>query len=294
MQRKSNPIFPGVIQPAWLMHSRRERDIRIPRSMLIAIGLSVFVHLLLLIILVRQHLLDQEATQPVSGPLVVSIAKPPAPHIEAPPLPEPAHTPPPRVVEKPKPKVLAKPLPRTIAPPPITAKNQPKAPPLPVAPAQPTPPAQPAPKTPALDPSQFADMASYVKAMREQRGAGQEENKDEDLKQANLKQPKSGTNGVFQIPRMEMHTAILMFRGWKGEYSYSRSETFEVSAGAGEDIRLAVVRKMIEIIRRYYDGDFNWDSPSLGHVIVLSARLQDNDKLEAFLMKEFFIHGIQY
>jgi len=294
MQRKPNPIFPGLPQPAWLTHSRGESEIRVSRSLLVAIGLSLLVHAVLLLIVVRQHLLDQAASKPVEpGPLVVSIAKPSAPHVEAPPpvLPEPPPEPKPRQIQKPKPQPKPQPVVQPKVPPTMTAKSDPlpKAIPLPA-----TPPAPPPPKAQELDPSQFADMAAYLKAKREQRTGVQEEDKDEDLKKANLKQPKSGTNGVFQVPRMDAHTAILIFRGWKGEFSYSRSETFEVNAGMGEDIQLAIVRKMIEIIRRYYDGDFNWDSPRKGRVVVLSARLKDNDELEDFLMKEFFIHGIQY
>jgi hypothetical protein len=49
-----------------------------------------------------------------------------------------------------------------------------------------------------------------------------------------------------------------------------------------------LVRKMIELIRSHYQGDFNWESHRLGRVIVLSARIEDNAELEAFLIREFF------
>jgi hypothetical protein len=155
--------------------------------------------------------------------------------------------------------------------------------------------AAPQPATPpkALDPSQFPDMASYVRAMRDQRHAPSQDDTTEEVKQA--KTPQAGTNGVFQVPRMDEHTATIIFRGWRGEYSYSRKETFEVNARIGEDIQRVVIRKMIEIIRRYYDGDFNWQSIRLGRVVVLSARLQDNDGLEDFLIRDFFgAMGQQY
>ena len=45
---------------------------------------------------------------------------------------------------------------------------------------------------------------------------------------------------------------------------------------------------MIELIRRYYKGDFNWESHRLGRVVVLSAAPEHNDELEAYLMREFF------
>jgi hypothetical protein len=45
---------------------------------------------------------------------------------------------------------------------------------------------------------------------------------------------------------------------------------------------------MIELIRKHYSGDFNWDSRRLGRVVVLSARIEDTASLEGFMMKEFF------
>jgi len=107
---------------------------------------------------------------------------------------------------------------------------------------------------------------------------------------ANIKRnlQSSGTNGIFQILSLDGHTATFAFRGWKNEFSYSHREVYEVETGPGGDIERAVVRKMIEIIRRYYSGDFNWESPRFGRVLVLSARMQDNDGLEDFLLQEFF------
>ncbi len=62
-------------------------------------------------------------------------------------------------------------------------------------------------------------------------------------------------------------------------------------ADDGEDIRLAIVRSMIRIIRRDYDGDFKWESRRLGNVLTLSARVEDTAGLESFLMQEFFSTG---
>ena len=62
----------------------------------------------------------------------------------------------------------------------------------------------------------------------------------------------------------------------------------EVDAGLGGDIELAMVRRMIELIRTHYTGDFRWESHRLGRVVVLSARPADQPGLEEFLVKEFF------
>jgi hypothetical protein len=61
----------------------------------------------------------------------------------------------------------------------------------------------------------------------------------------------------------------------------------DVQAGPNESIEIAVVRKMIIVIRRDYNGDFHWLSPRYGDVIK-SARMEDTAALEEFLMGEFF------
>jgi len=54
------------------------------------------------------------------------------------------------------------------------------------------------------------------------------------------------------------------------------------------DIRIAVVRAMIAIIRDQEKGDFIWDSRRLGRSLDLSARLEDSAGLEDVLMREFY------
>jgi hypothetical protein len=85
---------------------------------------------------------------------------------------------------------------------------------------------------------------------------------------------------------MDSHTAQFSFRGWTNNYNAKR-EYFEVEAAAA-DLQRAVVRKMIELIRRYYSGDFNWESQRLGRVVILSARQEDSAGLEDFMILEFF------
>jgi hypothetical protein len=61
-----------------------------------------------------------------------------------------------------------------------------------------------------------------------------------------------------------------------------------VRRGTNPDIRIAVVRRMIEIIRLYEQQDFEWQSIRFGRNVTLSARAADTEDLEAFLMREFF------
>ena len=99
---------------------------------------------------------------------------------------------------------------------------------------------------------------------------------------------RSGTNGLFQLMSMDSRSASFSFRGWTTDINSARREYINIDIGSNPSIELAVVRKMIEIIRRHYNGDFNWESQRLDRVITLSARTADTEGLEEFLVKEFF------
>jgi hypothetical protein len=62
----------------------------------------------------------------------------------------------------------------------------------------------------------------------------------------------------------------------------------EVRRGDNPTTELAVVRKMIAIIREHEKEDFTWESSRLRRDVRLSARLSDNAGLEEFMMQEFF------
>ena len=97
-------------------------------------------------------------------------------------------------------------------------------------------------------------------------------------------------NGSFQITRMGPHHAQFQFSSRNDGASNPEREVIEVTTERDEDIQRAVVRKMIDVIRQYEKGDFNWESNRLGRVVVLSARMEDSKGLEDFLMREFFIN----
>lgn len=99
---------------------------------------------------------------------------------------------------------------------------------------------------------------------------------------------RKGTNGIFQVLDKGVQTGRFSFRGWTNDPHESTRQTFEVDAGVGGDVELALIRRMIVIIREHYNGDFNWESQRLGRVVVLSARPSDTASLERFMMKEFF------
>jgi hypothetical protein len=104
----------------------------------------------------------------------------------------------------------------------------------------------------------------------------------------NLKGPGSGVGGVFQILSKGTRTAEFAFNGWRPDTDKRWREVIEVDAGQGGDVERAIVKRMIELIRTHYQGDFRWESHRLGRTVPLSARLEDNDGLEDFMMREFF------
>jgi hypothetical protein len=158
-------------------------------------------------------------------------------------------------------------------------------------------------KSPIKETPQANDLLAYLNARRQQRQAQEmaekspstdaniqdrlaPEQKRDEIIARNLQQ--EGTNGLFQIREIVGDSAQFTFRGWQQNGRNTRFEIVTVLAGPNETIERAIVRKMIAIIREHYSGDFNWQSQKYGRIIVLSARLQDNQALEDFMIQEFF------
>lgn len=99
---------------------------------------------------------------------------------------------------------------------------------------------------------------------------------------------KDEHGGVFQIRRLGLHSAEFMFHGWNLNFRRDSTQLINVDQGADEDIRIAVVRKMIELIRRHKSADFIWDSHRLGREFTLSAKPEHDSELQQFLLREFF------
>lgn len=166
----------------------------------------------------------------------------------------------------------------------------------------PPPPADPLPAPPAPTPGAPppVDMLAMIEARRAQRRAAEAAAKGStqaapadptgQALQRNLRDlgGREGVGGVFQILRKGTRTAEFAFNGWKPDSQRRWREVIEVDAGPGGNVELAVVRRMIELIRGHYSGDFHWESHRLGRVIVLSARPEDQAGLEDFLLREFF------
>lgn len=158
-------------------------------------------------------------------------------------------------------------------------------------------------------PAPPTDLMAYINQARARRAAAgipdERENaeamapgrqpSEEEIRMANIKRnlQAPGTNGIFRIVRMGARTAEFTFRGWTTDPSNSRLELIEVEAGPDGDVERAIVRRMIQLIRQYHEGNFNWESPRLGRVVVLSARMEENEGLEDFMMREFFGESVR-
>lgn len=211
------------------------------------------------------------------------------------------------VIAQTKPAPAAPPVP---VEPPVTA-----APPTPVAPAPkiaeaPPPPAPAIPATPSTPPTAQSaplpaetDLAAFVEARRRARGEGADPAAAEAERanrgllanavlkpgaQINFPAKKPTANsGWFRIDRRGYDYAEFTFFGWNENFRQNALQLVEVRKGDASSIDVAVIRSVIEIIRRYESGDFNWYSKRLGKTLVLSARPRDQAGLEDFMMQEF-------
>jgi hypothetical protein len=97
--------------------------------------------------------------------------------------------------------------------------------------------------------------------------------------------------GIFEMARVGFNDAEFFFYGWNKDIKRISKQMIPVRRGDNPTIELAVVRRMIVLIRELTAKDFRWNSRRLGRVVNLSARAEDNAGLEDFLMQEFFSKG---
>lgn len=250
---------------------------------IVGIGLSILIHVVLFLVL--RPGLQKINVQANSShePLEVTFVQ---------------STPKPAVVKQPEPPQKSKPVKKSSAQPKQVARAK----------------SSPAPSRSAAPPSPTAitqappemDMSTMINAARERRRAAESSAAQEnaqaradeqgpsanDIARANIafqaRKASGGTNGVFEIVSKGPRVAQYVFRGWTTDARNSQRQTISVDAGLNGDVDKAIVDSMIALIRKYYSGDFNWDSQKLGRVVTLSARPADTAGLQAFLLREFF------
>ncbi|HVO88655.1 MAG TPA: hypothetical protein VMV45_08940, partial [Casimicrobiaceae bacterium] len=99
--------------------------------------------------------------------------------------------------------------------------------------------------------------------------------------------PKSA-GGIFQIEHVDFSNAEFYFFGMDKDIGRNAKQLIEVRKGDNPDIYIAIVRRMIAIIREHETGDFVWLSSRGGREMHLSARPQDNAALEQFILRDVF------
>jgi hypothetical protein len=282
--------------------------LRIPAFWL-ALGISLLLHLAIFWQW-REHLPPpapgDSGKGAVAGQLRATLRSPLArPPAAAPPLPQGQAAAPNKAARKPaKPPPSPPKAPTPPAAPPVLAMKRPEAPAsLPVQP-------QPREAAPAPAPAPADDMSAMLEARRRARAGAAAPSvpttepapPDPDRARSDrniaanlgtLKAPMVGDNtrhggGVFQLQRLGIDSAEFLFFGWNRDMRRNMTQSIDVSRGSNPDIKIAVVRKMIAIIREYEQGDFTWESRRMRRVVTLSARATDTAGLEEFLLREFF------
>jgi len=187
--------------------------------------------------------------------------------------------------------------PRPQVAPPVIAMNKPT-----------TPSTAPPVSVPQPRPTVEGDMDAYIEARRRARASAttatptppspveDEEARRQRIIAGNLGSVRDRTfgydprrgGGMFQIERMSSDYAEFLFFGWNNDISRNTKQLIEVRRGSNSDIRIAVVRRMIALIRENTKEDFLWVSARMGRSVMLSAHPRDNAGLEDFLMRDFF------
>lgn len=292
-----------------LSEPRKRHDVVTIPILWIAVLLSILVHVAALwVVLTRARPLAMNAAE--RGPastLAVQLEPRAAPAVRAAPAPSP-----PRIALRAAPRPVIRPprekpaaprpaIPKALPPLAVPDRSAPRS-------VVPEPPAAPAPE--AMPPPPAVDLAAYIAAQRRARGepstpsVSDEGNEPQETERerrnriaaANLGLDRTPTfgrdprnaGGMFQITELNYDNAEFYFFGFDKDIRRNAKQRIEVRKGDNSDIRIAVVRKMISIIRENVSGDFTWVSQRLGRQVRLSARPGDNAELEDFIMHDIF------
>ena len=161
----------------------------------------------------------------------------------------------------------------------------------------------PSPVPPPAPAPVDGDLSAYIAARRRARGEAEAQPSAAEAEKArrdaivasnlaSLNVTAAGAmrnaGGLFSVRRVTEDEAEFLFFGWSNEAKRRQAQAIVVKRGPAPSIQLAVVRKMIAIIRDDVDGDFTFRSARTGRDVQLSSRLDDNAALEEFMLREFF------
>lgn len=300
----------SILFPAPVLRACDARRARVPLLWITA-ALSLLVHLAALFVY-WPDIFPKDKLSEKAGDMRKSM------RVMLNPLPDQAPTAPAARAVPAPPVPRAPPRPRAAAPLPRVAQAVPPAPAHPLA-AVPATPAvtgnRPAPSAPAnttpSPPAPAEDLAAMIEARRRARAqnapagiaappppqpAEDDIARRDRIVAANMSTIRAPTlgdkpnnsGGVFSIQRLGPFDAEFLFYGWNKDVNRRMSQVIEVRIGNHGTIELAVVRRMIAIVREHEREDFSWQSQKAGRVVRLSARAADTAAFEEFLMREFF------
>ena len=287
----------GFIASGSMRHGPRDAATR--TAIQLAVVLSVLAHIALMMGLPQVRLPSFEKPAWGDGPTSLSVNLVP-PSLPVPSAPPTALRVPPSSTPRAPPQEAARAQPR----PPAAASERP------VPNISPSPPGVATAIVPPAQTYSGGDLSSYIEARRRARAdaatsrgndsnpapTADDKERGDRVVSANLgaqRAPAFGYDpsrkgGAFQLQRVGYNDAELIFYGWNKELRRNMAQLIEVQRGGNSDIRIAVVRRIIEVIRDFERGDFLWESARQGRTLTLSAHPRDNSALEEFMMHEFF------
>jgi hypothetical protein len=301
MGGESAPLPPPMTAPIGALHRDYDR-ISIP-TVWVAFALSIALHAVGLLGWIPRPPIPFEEPRlgKPSGTLAIRLVPLSSPQVETP------ASPPRRVM--PDPVAPKRPVQPRVAPAPKEIALAPRAPVLSVERPSPAPVVVPPPvEKPRPPPAE--DLAAYIASRRRAREgaapstpapapagpAETEQQRHNRVVAENLgltSVPSFGNNpdlggGVFQLRSMGYDIAEFAFFGWNKDIKRNSLQVIEVRRGNNPNMEVAVVRKIISVIREHSGDDFLWQSKRLNKGMWLSARSADTAGLEDFMMREFF------
>jgi len=281
----------GSVNPGELSQADQQRAGQWRISKIVGVLVSVLVHVFGIWFLLTKLAVEMPVASPSPGNMGLLLISEAA---------APSSVPPPKTQATPaKPK--SAPKPRKSAP----RQEQVRKP---VVATAPEPAIPPPPDAPKYQQSVEEDFSTHIQAARQRREAALAQERAEagetaedapqspnDIARANIQaqrgwmgMDKDKSGGIFEVRDKTPFRASLIFRGWNANVSRSAQQNIAVERGSDESIEIAIVNKMIEMIRKKTSTDIPWRSQRLGRVITLSARLKDTAELQQFLMREMF------
>ena len=276
----------GQLLPAGYAHAHAPGygEQRVNRT---GIAVTVLLHLLLLALFLLRPPEKKPSVLPPGG--AIAYITPPKPKAERPEPPKaaPKKTRPQPVKKSAPPRVDMARLPDT-----ITLPAEPPPPP-------PKPEVEPEPsKMAKVDPAE--DMTAMIEARRRARGQSEQLSEESDaergnrLARANIaaangrKSGQGGADGAFSVSDQSFNTAqVKLNTKFLGSTRPSLKQE-RADLGNERDIETAVVKKLIEMLRRENFIDFNFTSQRLGRSFPMSTRPEHRAELEAVLLRELY------